>query len=127
MDFSALQGRWYGRITDEERDVEVYLDVNDELLFRAVNYRRGGSFRARQAVLTIEGLKPGSEGLEIDLRVERWVEDGADRTPAEGGKTVLGRCRVEAESLLLSLAEPDEPRPKDLGLADRFSRRTAGD
>lgn len=126
MDLGPLQGRWYLRLEDETIDVEHYLDVNEELLFRAVHFRKGGGkYKSQQAVLTIERLVEGPDDWEIDLKVARLIEDGRDRTSEHEGRVIRGRVRREAQALFLVLPEPGEPRPERLSKAHRFERRSA--
>ena len=125
MDPTPLQGRWYARAEDAQADVELYLDVNEELLFRAIHYRRGGGrYKSQQVVLTIERLEASDGGWEIDLSVARCIEDGRDLTGSHEGKLVRGRGRREPRHLLLCLPEPGEPRPGDLSSAYRFEKRS---
>jgi hypothetical protein len=124
LDLTPLQGRWYFRREDESEDLEQYLDVNEELFFRAVHFRRGGKrFKSQQVVLTIERLDIGSGDWEIDLRVARLIEDGRDRTSDSEGRVIRGRVRRDEQSLYLLLPEPGEPRPENLASAHRFERR----
>jgi hypothetical protein len=126
MDLSPLQGRWYHRLEDAESDVEDYLDINEELLFRAVHFRRGGRrYKSQQTVLTIEKLEASPAGFEIDLSVTRCIEDGRDVTEGNEGRLIRGRARRDDLVLFLSLPEPGQPRPSDLSGARRFEKRGA--
>jgi hypothetical protein len=124
LDLSSIQGRWYFRSEDAAVDVEQYIDVNEELLFQAVHFRKGGGrYKSRQAVLTIEKLEVTGGELVIDLRVTRCIEDGRDVTEAIEGKLVRGRGKRDELVLFLSLPEPGQPRPSDLSDARRFEKR----
>ena len=121
--WKAFQGRWHCREETGATDVERFIDVREDIFFFAVQYHRGkGPFKSRHLFLTVRSSENLS-GDEIDFEIERFIEDGVNRTPEFTGATIRGLLKIEGDLLLLSLSGPNGDRPSDLLNAQHFPRR----